>query len=120
MFGVITDTDSFDSLHQPLFHPIVDSFRVKSSAADLAHFFAHEVLPLEVRLCGAGGKVLAAAQIDCAPLAGAVGAKEFHGAELREATPSTCRRKCCCSCSSSGRNFKAHPFAAVAIRPVQK
>tara|TARA_B100000795_G_C22723980_1_gene408645 strand:+ start:585 stop:1148 length:564 start_codon:yes stop_codon:yes gene_type:complete len=29
MFGVVTETDTFDSLSHPIFHPIVDSFRVQ-------------------------------------------------------------------------------------------
>ena len=120
MFGVTTDTDSFDSLEQPVFHPIIDSFRLQSCAADLAHFFAHEVLPLEVRLCGAGDTVLATAQIDCAPLAGAVGAKEFHGAELEGSYPlhpaSALTAPAEAELKGSSRPIL---FAAVAIRPVR-
>jgi hypothetical protein len=87
MFGVVTETDTFDSLVSPLFHPIVDSFRVQSNRANLSHFFGHEVLPLEIRLCGANNMTVALAKVDCQPLSGAVGAAEFHGAELEGTYP---------------------------------
>jgi hypothetical protein len=114
MFGVVTETNPFDSLTSPIFHPIVDSFRVQSNCANLSHFFGHEVLPLEIRLCGANNKTVAIAKVDCKPLAGAVGAAEFHGAELEGTYPFHPLDQTVAVIS--GRPVL---FAAVAIRPVK-
>ena len=115
MFGVVTETDTFDSLSQPLFHPIVDSFRVQSNRANLSHFFGHEVLPLEIRLCGARNQIVAVAKVDCAPLAGAIGAPEFHGAELEGTYPFHPLDQ-----TVTVTTGKPMLFAAVAVRPVKE
>ena len=61
---------------------------IYSNRAELSHFFGHEVLPLEIKLVGAGNQIVAVAKVDCSPLSSAIGAKEFHGAELEGKTNS--------------------------------
>jgi len=81
MFGVVTETDKFERPDKPAFHPIVDSFRVRSDQLSFADFLEYEARPLDVYLRTTDSNV-AVAKIDLSKLASVMRGKSFHGAEI--------------------------------------
>ena len=81
MFGVVTETDKFERPDKPAFHPIVDSFQVRSDQTSFADFLEYEARPLDVYLRTTDSNV-AVAKIDLSKLASVMRGKSFHGAEI--------------------------------------
>ena len=92
MFGVTTDTDSFDSLEQPVFHPIIDSFRLQS--------------------CGGPGALFC---MRCSPRGEAVRGRGYSSSYSSDRLRPSCR---CCRCEGVPRrrargSYPLHPASAL-------
>jgi|EP00945_MAST-04E_sp_MAST-4E-sp1_P005223 hypothetical protein len=116
MFGVVTETDKFTSPDRPDFHPIVDSFRIRSDRRAFADFLEHEARPLDIYLRTEDSRV-AVAKIDLSKLASVMRGANFHGAEIEGSYIFHSLFETTQSGSSRRRGVKPLLAAKIAIRP---